>query len=538
METTVLDDLDAAASQRGGMVAVSDGALCLTWAQVRQCSQRLAAFLCRQAAPGARIGVFAPRQSQTPVLFLAVVAAGCCYVPLDAEMPAQRLACILQDTQPTLLLGVGEAAHDQTAIPYVDAAEIVPALAVGALDGPGGQAPAKKDGAALAPQEQAALARRRGDIRADTPLYLVYTSGSTGTPKGILKTHGAVRSFVSAFLQVYPMAPSDVIGNQSPFFFDASAKDLYWWLRLGCRLEILAAKLFSFPVKLIEAMDQCRVTVISWVPSALCLVSQLGTLEQVRPQTLRLVCFVGEVFPVKQLLRWQQALPKVRFVNLYGSSEIAGVCCHYPVPPDLAPDRPLPLGHALPHCRVTLQDKEGRELTAAGVEGEICVESPSLAAGYWRDEQRTATVFRGGAQRRVLHTGDMAFWDQAGELVFTSRRDFQVKHMGHRIELGEIEAVAAALPQLAAAACIYDARHSRIVLFAQPIKGEMAPTPAELLTQLRQQLCNYMVPQRVLLLEELPHNRNGKVDRPYLQKIYEQQLSSSRHARKNSTSEK
>jgi acyl-coenzyme A synthetase/AMP-(fatty) acid ligase len=345
-------------------------------------------------------------------------------------------------------------------------------------------------------------------------------------PKGVLKNHGSMQSFVTAFLREYALTQNDVLGNQTPFCFDASAKDLYWCLRTGCCMQVIPTKLFSFPVQLVEYLNQHGITAISWVPSALSIVAQVNTFATVQPQTLRRVFFVGEVFPAKHLMYWRTALPQVEFVNLYGSSEIAGVCCHYRVDRDFASTEVLPLGQPFAHCTVQLRPVE--DMTAdstAQNTGELCVESDALAACYWNDPQRTARVFAqeeaaDGTVYRVLHTGDVVSQDEAGVLRFMARKDFQIKHMGYRIELEEIEAEAAALPDVAQCACIYDTQRSRIILYVQLCEREAPPTAQEILLQLKQRLCSYMWPQRVILLEEIPHNRNGKIDRPALQALY------------------
>lgn len=348
---------------------------------------------------------------------------------------------------------------------------------------------------------------------------MVYTSGSTGKPKGVLKSHGAVVSYLEAFTAQYPFGPDEVMGNQTPFFFDASAKDFYLMMKTGATLEILPTEYFSFPVQLVRYLNEKRVTFISWVPTALCIVTQLNTFVEVKPETLRRVFFVGEVFPRKQLDKWRSALPHLEFVNLYGSSELAGVCCHYPVQDDLPEGAPLPLGKPLSNCHLWLMDG-GEMVTQPNRVGEIHISSPALALGYYNDPEKTAASFvqarlPDGSFGRTFKTGDMASYDANGDLVFAARLDFQIKHLGRRIELGEIEAVADELPEIQRCCCLYNSEKRQIVLFCQ-LDPACPRTPKDIRKALKGMLTDYMLPGKVIIMDALPLNANGKIDRQLL----------------------
>lgn len=490
---SILEYLVSAAGRNPEQVALADRERSLTYGELLRQSRAVGAYLKERVPAGSAVGVWAVRNVDTPVLFYGAVWAGCYYVPLDPGLRSGKLQKILDDCRPPVIL-TGDGAAPKLELSFSGA--WVPlahalACAAGQPDPVPGQDP-------------------------DAPLYMVYTSGSTGTPKGVLKSHGAMVSFIEAYTETFPFSTGEVLGNQTPFCFDASAKDLYLALRLGARIEILDTGLFSFPVKLIEYMNQRGVTFISWVPSALAIVTQLNTFQEVKPTTLKWVLFVGEVFPMKQLNRWRAALPEVRFVNLYGSSELAGVCCYYEVRGEFADTDTLPIGGPLGNSRVYLV-RDGQVLAAPREIGELYVASPALALCYYRDEEKTAAAFRTvelrpGEPERVFCTGDLAQYTPDGLLVFAARRDHQIKHMGHRIELGEIETAAGALDEVARCCCVYDRERSRIVLFCQLTAGSGA-TGRDILHALKEQLSDYMVPNRVRILPELPLNPNGKIDR-------------------------
>ena len=194
----------------------------------------------------------------------------------------------------------------------------------------------------------------------------------------------------------------------------------------GAALEVLPSEMFIFPVTLIEYMNERKVSYVCWVPTALAIVTQMNTFKKVLPETLKKVFFVGEVFPTKQLHKWLTTLPDIQYVNLYGSSELAGICCYYEIPDaDHQPDI-LPIGKPLPNCKVLLlrdgvfiNPKESipSEGEDAGI-GEICVIGDSLALEYFHDPEKTAKTFTAltlpdGTKVRALMTGDLARYDAA-----------------------------------------------------------------------------------------------------------------------------
>lgn len=496
---SVLEDLVRAGTQCPEKTAFADLERSISYGCLLENARRVGAYVAKQG--GCKpVAVWARRDIFTPVLFYGAVWGGGYYVPLDPGLPAQKLQKILEDCNPELLL---TAEPDPLPEGVGFSGRVVPLERLLQEEGP-------------CPDP--------GDDP-DQPLYMVYTSGSTGRPKGVLKSHGAVISFLDAYTATFGFSPEEVIGNQTPFCFDASAKDLYLALRLGATVEILDTALFSFPVRLVEHMNRRKVSFISWVPSALSLVSQLGTFSEVKPTTLKRVFFVGEVFPMKQLNRWRQALPEVEFVNLYGSSELAGICCYYRVEGTFADTQSLPMGGPLGNCRVYLV-QEGRVITQPGQIGELYVASPALALGYYGDAERTAASFFEaelvpGRRERVFRTGDLAQYTPEGLLVFAARRDHQIKHMGHRIELGEIETAAMALEEVAKCCCVYHGQKSKLVLFCQLVPGCTA-TGRDILRQLKGMLSAYMVPNRVTILEQIPLNPNGKIDRPALARRLEE----------------
>lgn len=486
----VLEYLEKCAAEAPEKKAIADKERAYSFSALRTDARRLGFALREAGIRGGAVGVICDRGADSLVMLLGVLYAGAYYVPLDPDMKAHKRELIMSDSG--MLALVGRECHR-------DAAGELPFFSLDAL--PEGEAPLP-------------------EIGGDDPAYMIYTSGSTGRPKGVLKSHGAVISFVEAFAATFAITGEDIIGNQTPFFFDASAKDIYLGLCVGATIEVLPTELFSFPVLLVRYMNERRVSYICWVPTALAIVTQLNTFMEVLPETLKNVFFVGEVFPIKQLRKWLAALPEVRFVNLYGSTELAGVCCYYEIRGEV--EGVLPMGKPLPNCRVFLLDEAGDRITEPDVLGEVCIASPALALCYFGDPEKTGRQFvpmeLDGECVRVFRSGDLARYDGAGDLVFSSRADFQIKHMGRRIELGEIEAAADSLPEIGRCCCLYNEARHRITLFCS-VTPESGWDGRRVQHELRERLSEYMVPSKVIVLDALPLNPNGKIDRTALKEM-------------------
>ena len=321
-------------------------------------------------------------------------------------------------------------------------------------------------------------------------------------------------------MRIFGIGRDDVIANQAPFDFDVSVKDIFPALKTGATLEVIPKKFFSVPKKLLDFLDDRKVTNLTWAVSALCIISMLKGFRYKVPKTIRRVMFSGEVMPVKHLNYWRSYLPDVLYVNLYGPTEITCNCTYYIVDREFAEDEVLPIGKAFPNERVFLLDEEDRLLTEPGKLGEICVSGTALALGYFRNWEKTEEVFvQNPLNRRYLEpvyrTGDLGRYDEQGELYYVTRKDFQIKHMGHRIELGEIETAFQALDGVSRACCIYDEPNTKILGFYVG-----TPEAKEIIEGLAEKLPRFMIPNVFYRVDEMPVTKNGKIDRKALMAEY------------------
>lgn len=450
-------------------------------------------------------------------MFGAVYAGGF-YSFIDVRQPAARAQKVLDVLEPAVLITDEENAEKAEELSFGGRRILLKDLLEQAGRTLSGQ---KEPLSLLSP----VLARIRSAMTDTAPLYVNFTSGSTGTPKGVAVCHRSVIEFIAHFAPLFQVTEEDIFGNQAPFDFDVSVKDIYSGLYTGAKVQIIPREYFSNPTQLMDYLCEKKTTVLIWAVSAMCFVSIMNALDYRTPETVRAVGFSGEVMPIKQLNVWKKYLPGAMYVNLYGPTEITCNCTYYVLDPgkEYGLEEVIPAGTAFENEKVFLLDEENQEVDPSDLsgEGEICVGGTCVALGYYRDPERTAAAFvqnplNDRYPERIYRTGDIGRYDADGNLVYVSRKDFQIKHLGHRIELGEVEADAMARDGVSRACCIYDAKKKRLILF---YTGERDKKDLE--KELKEILPPFMVPNKTIRLEEMPLNKNGKIDRHALEAIYQ-----------------
>lgn len=501
MERNVLQILENTALKYPEKTAVVDNRESVTFKELQYNARLVGSGLSGLVDPGDAIPVYMEKGVKTLEAFLGIVYAGGCYSLLSPIQPEERCNSILDRLDAPVL--ITDRGHLDKAGAFAFRGKIL--LIEELLE------------SAMAEQK---LARIREDCTDRDPLYINFTSGSTGIPKGVVVGHGSVINFIKSFVSIFHITSDDVIGNQAPFDFDVSVKDIYSTLLTGATLYLIPRECFSFAKKLLDELDKGQITVMIWAVSALCLITSLDGFTYKIPHSVKKVLFSGEVMPMKHLLAWKEALPDAMFVNLYGPTEITCNCSYYMVPEDVEEGDALPIGRHFPNVRILLLDEGGRLVTKHGETGEICVGGSGLALGYYGDREKTDSVFvqnpLNAKYRDMLYrTGDLAYYREDGELVYIGRRDNQVKHMGHRIEMGEIENCILQNPGIRRVCCLYDEKKKQIVAFYQGDADEK-----EIKHGLKKKLIKYMIPGRYVQLAQMPVNANGKIDRKALRKEY------------------
>lgn len=444
--------------------------------------------------------VLVDRSAVTLLGCFAALFAGSCYVPIDTKMPADRMEEILAQINPAVVLYSEK--DEKTALRLGEKYRIL-----------------SIEEAMSAEFDPALEEKIFSSVLDIDPAYMIFTSGSTGKPKGILISHRSLIDFTEWMAEVSGVSQSDVLGNQAPFYFDLSVKDIYQTLRNGCTTYIIAKKYFMFPTLLIDLLNSRKVTTLIWATSAFRLTADSGIFEKKQPLYLDKVILGGEALQAKHLNIWKKAVPQCRFINLYGPTEVTVDCTYYTIERDFADGEPIPIGKACRNMEVFLLDDNLKPVPDGEV-GEICVRGIGLALGYFGDAEKTSGAFVQNPMNpyypdRIYRTGDIARRLPDGNLVFLSRRDSQIKHMGYRIELGEIETALSGIGDVGDAVCFFDEDDDAIVCC---LKTSL--DPAELTSRLREKLPKYMLPNVWKIMERLPSNANGKIDRARLRENY------------------
>ena len=480
-------------------VAVIDGDTRLTFAELESRAKRFAAILLARAdALNQPVAVYLPKCADTVVADLAILYSGNIYSNLDVKSPPQRLKNILDHIGPRLVVTARARAGELLAAGVAEDRIVFTEELETAGE-------ADTDGL-----------RRRLEQLVDTdPVCIINTSGSTGTPKGVVLSHRGTIDFMDWVFDTFAFDEQVVIGSLSPFYFDIFTVELNLCLAKGATLVIIPDGLATFPAKLMEFLATARINWVFWVPSIMVNMANMGLLDRIALPDLRTVWFAGEVFPTKHLNMWRRALPRARFVNLYGPIEIHVDCTYYIVEGEMADDEPLSIGWPCRNTDILILNEDDR---ACGIDeqGELCVRGSSLAHGYWNDPEKTARAFvqnplNDRYPELIYRTGDNAVRRADGRIFLAGRRDYQIKHMGYRIELPEIEHQVLGIPGIATACVVYDVPRKAITLFYQPV-GEAVPA-ATIRQALGAIFPKYMLPTAIHAMDQLPMNPNGKIDR-------------------------
>ena len=502
MQKNILEYLEKTVKEFTDEIAIIDENRAVSFCALQKESVRIASYLqYKHVKKGLPIGVFLPKSIEAVESFLGVLYNGCFYVPLDVKNPLDRISAIINNIEIKYIITNAENAKLLAGID--SEVEFILLDDIGAKD-------------------ELIFDSTKYEFTIDTdPAYIINTSGSTGVPKGVVVSHRSVIDYIDWSIQTFKIDSSFRIGNQAPFIFDNSVLDIYLMLSTGATLNLIPEKLFVFPLKLVEYLENEKINFIFWVPSIMANMVAYDLLKDKKLE-FKIVSFAGEVMPAKVLNYWKKHLPQSIFINLYGPTEITVDCTYFIINRDFMDDESIPIGYPCKNTDILVLDGEDNLVTETHSVGELCVRGSSLALGYYNDFERTANVFvqnplNKAYPEKIYKTGDMVYYNERRELICKGRKDFQIKHMGYRIELGEIETAILSIPEVDNACIIYDELNKQLVLIYE---STLKITKNEILLAIGNKLPKYMIPSKFILLDKMPLNISGKIDRSYLKKEY------------------
>ena len=459
-------------------IAVKAGDVALTYAELNARANQLAHHLLALGVqPDSRVAICVERGLDMVVGLYAILKAGAAYVPLDPAYPPERLAYMLADSAPVVVLAQGSTRGLLGAVPVIDLEQ--PTWSHQPIDNPKVNA---------------------------VGAYVIYTSGSTGQPKGVINDHAGVVNRLLWMQDAYGLKPHDRVLQKTPFSFDVSVWEFFWPLFTGARLVMARPGGHKDPLYLCEVIEAEQITTLHFVPSMLDVFLAHGDVRQASG-LVRVMCS-GEALPGSLVRRFKQQLPGIGLYNLYGPTEAAvDVTAWNCARPEVADNTPI--GKPIANTRMYVLDAQLQPVPL-GVVGELFIGGVQVARGYLNRPELTAERFLKDpfSHGRVYRTGDLGRFLPDGNLEYLGRNDDQVKIRGLRIELGEIQARLLEHSLVNEAAVV--ARDERLVAYYTGAGAR------DLREHLLRCLPEFMVPALFVHLDALPLSPNGKLDRKAL----------------------
>jgi len=478
-------------------VAINDSFSSITFSELNIASDKIAlAINSKNDSLRMPVAVFLPKNKWAIVSFISIFKSGNFYVPLDVKSPLERTSKVLGTLKLSCIITDLIHKDHLRQLGYLGEVIVIEEILNDSIID-------------LNLEILSDISKEIIDL---DPIYAIFTSGSTGLPKGVLISHRGVFDYIEWAIETYSISENDIIGNQAPFYFDNSTLDIYLMLVIGATLNIIPEDRFTFPIKLIEYVNENKINFVFWVPSVLNSISIFDAFATIKPSYLNKILFAGEVMPNKHLNYWRKNYPDALYSNLYGPTEITVDCTFYIVDREFKDDESLPIGKACKNTQILILSEDGK-VAAKGELGELCVRGSSLAFGYYNDLEKTRLAFVQNPLHNsypdiIYKTGDLVKENEFGEILFVGRKDSQIKHMGFRIELGEIENAIRGVEGVSNTCVLYDDDNKQIAAFFIGTKSNV-----EIRKALLRALPKYMIPTKWIHRESFPLNANGKINK-------------------------
>lgn len=468
----------------------------LTCAQLNEKANQLAHSLRSMGvASGHIVALMVERSFAMMIGILGIIKAGAAYLPLSPGNPSARTDYMLNDAGVRVLLvqtkTAGRTTFDGVKVNLDD-----PGIYVGSKENP-------------------VIVNQPTDLA-----YVIYTSGSTGKPKGVMVEHRSVVNRLHWMQAAYPIGEGDVILQKTPYYFDVSVWELFWWALQGAKLCFLAPGGEGIPLAILEAIRKHRVTVLHFVPSMLNVFLEYlsGKDDRVLQglASVRQIFVSGEALTASHVKKFNNILGKrigTRLTNLYGPTEATVDVSYYDCPSHNDFEM-IPIGKPIHNIKFYVI-RDGQQV-AIGETGELCIAGVGLARGYLNNLALTNERFVDNPAHpgeRIYQTGDVARWLPDGNIEYLGREDYQVKIRGLRIELGEIENTIREYPGIADCVCVVRKYSENVILIIAYLVCRSQVAIDSLKQYLKKLLPDYSIPNHFVMLDKMPLTPNGKADR-------------------------
>ncbi|MFC0215898.1 amino acid adenylation domain-containing protein [Paenibacillus chartarius] len=504
-QTTLYRTFEATAAAAPDRVAVIDGERTLTYGELNERANRLARKLRSEGvAPDRIVPLLMERAAEMIVGILAIQKAGGAYLPIDPEFPEDRIQYMLDDSGAEWLLT--QTKHAGKARALFEGGSVLD------LNDP---ASYETDGSNLEP---AAGPRNLA--------YVIYTSGSTGKPKGVMIEHGAAMNRIHWMQKAYPLSDSDVILQKTPYTFDVSVWEMFWWGFVGAAVCFLKPGGEKNPEEIVSEIERSGVTTMHFVPSMLSLfldyIEGESDAHVKRLSGLRFVFASGEALQLAHVQRFNRMIYSrcgARLINLYGPTEATVDVSYYDCSTSVESGI-VPIGKPIDNIQLYIVG-DGVRLQPIGVPGELCIAGVGVARGYVNKPELTDEKFVDNPWSpgmKMYRTGDLARWLPDGTIEYLGRIDFQVKIRGYRIELGELETALLKHDAVRETVVVALEDEEKLYYLCAYFTADRELTVTELREHLGRDLPSYMIPAHFVQLESMPLSPNGKINRKALPK--------------------
>jgi amino acid adenylation domain-containing protein len=470
----------------------------MTYRDLNERVNRLAFFLRDQGVrPNSIVAIMVERSFELIIGIFGILKAGGAYLPIDPHNPLERTRHILSDSRTDLLLTQNKFfGKIRTSIKKIN------------LEDPD-------------------IYRRNAApfVHVNDPedlAYVIYTSGSTGYPKGVMIEHRSVVNRLNWMQKKYPLSGDDTILQKTPFFFDVSVWELFWWSFVGGAVCLMLPGYEKFPQAIVGTVESNNITVMHFVPSMLsAFLDYIANSADVEKLSgLKRVFASGETLKPSHLERFNKILYSqngTRLTNLYGPTEATVDVSYFDCPTDFIL-KSVPIGKPIDNINLLILN-EDIQICPIGVLGELYISGVGLARGYLNRPQLTDEKFiqtPWQSTGKFYRSGDLACWLPDGNIEFQGRLDNQIKIRGLRIELGEIEALLSSHPSIGDCVVLVKNTTETIVTLTAFLAANNELRPKELKAFLTPLLPDYMIPNEFVFLDTLPLTANGKLDRKKL----------------------